>query len=65
MIAKKENDMDRKMIRTFYRKEPIKLVVEMSVRLDESTMQYIVDIPEQHLKVDEILANDRPIWIGE
>lgn len=57
--------MERKMIHTYHRMEPIKLVVEMSVRLDESTMQYIVDIPEQHLKIDEILANDRPVWIGE
>ncbi len=57
--------MDRKMIRTFYRMEPIKLVVEMNVRLDESTAQYIVDIPEQHLKVDEIFANDSLVWKGE
>ena len=56
--------MDRRLIHTTYHGDRIKMTIQIDIKLNTSTNEYDVYIPEQKFMIDEIFANDEPIISG-
>lgn len=57
--------MTYRVIYTDLGTERIHFPIEMDLKKDDKTMEYVVHIPEQRLRISMMVASDEPVWVGE